>query len=100
MKQNIKNLSVQHLNSSHNCKNKNDLLGLKVTKMKRASNRDALFDQKHLTLKSIRASFANMFKPTVSLYSRTLIYLKLYFLIFKLIFIFLILEKNRSQSNN
>ena len=49
---------------------------------------------------SIRASFANMFKPTVSLYSRTLIYLKLYFLIFKLIFIFLILEKNRSQSNN
>jgi hypothetical protein len=67
MKQNIKNQSVQHLNSSHCKNNKNELLGLKVTKMKRASKRDSPLDQKHLTLKSIRASLANMFKPTVSL---------------------------------
>ena len=72
MKQNIRNLSSQAINMSGNGSftNRTDLLSLRnVTKMKRTSNRDAQLGDKylkHLTLKSIRVSLANMFKPTVS----------------------------------
>jgi len=55
-----------YLNTNHN-HNNNELFSLKVTKMKRSSNKDAKLGDKylkHLTLKSIRVSFANLFKPS------------------------------------
>lgn len=58
---------VEEYIGTNNC-NKDDIFGLKSHKMKR-SNKDAKLGDKylkHLTLKSIRISFANLFKPSVS----------------------------------
>jgi hypothetical protein len=55
--------------NNHINANNNELFCLKVTKMKRSSNKDAKLGEKclkNLTLKSIRLSFANLFKPSVS----------------------------------
>lgn len=53
--------------NNHITANNNELFCLKVTKMKRSSNKDAKLGEKclkHITLKSIRVSFANLFKPS------------------------------------
>lgn len=53
--------------NNHINANNNELFCLKVTKMKRSSNKDAKLGEKclkNLTLKSIRLSFANLFKPS------------------------------------
>ena len=79
MKQNIKSVKIAKAQNGANNHyymneediitnlNKDDKFGLKTTKMKRNTKDPKLGDKylKHLTLKSIRISFANLFKPSV-----------------------------------
>ena len=121
MKQNIKNIrnkkysanllsgnedggeEAQYFVSANNhiTANNNELFCLKVTKMKRSSNKDAKLGEKclkHITLKSIRVSFANLFKPSVSFNKYYLFKFKFLFIKSNFMFFHVNIEKNRPQS--